>query len=105
MLEARGKAGLLLMPNGGSGTAAGRGFLPRMSTIVLLIAALVVAVLPASAQQATPAPEGTAPLGAAEVVDRVRPAVVTVLNEQRVAGFAGIGSGETQPAGAGTGFI
>ena len=43
-----------------------------------------------------------APLSAVEVVDRVRPAVVTVVNEQRVGGF---GSDEAQEAGRGTGFI
>ncbi len=41
---------------------------------------------------------------AAEVVERVRPAVVTVINEQRRGGL-GADTGGLQPAGAGTGFI
>ena len=42
------------------------------------------------------------PLSAVDVVERVRPAVVTVVNERRV---GGLGSGQAREAGRGTGFI
>jgi 2-alkenal reductase len=40
-----------------------------------------------------------------EIVERVAPAVVTVINKQIVSGLSGAGAGILQPAGAGTGFI
>ncbi|MEA2598403.1 MAG: 2-alkenal reductase [Thermomicrobiales bacterium] len=55
------------------------------------------------AQDGTPSSGSSAATGeisAIEVVQRVSPAVVTVINEQTVQGF-----GQLQPAGSGTGFI
>jgi 2-alkenal reductase len=40
-----------------------------------------------------------------EVVERVAPAVVTVINKRMVGDLSGAGAGILQPAGAGTGFI
>jgi 2-alkenal reductase len=40
-----------------------------------------------------------------EVVERVAPAVVTVVNKRMVSDLSGAGAGILQPAGAGTGFI
>jgi 2-alkenal reductase len=60
---------------------------------------------PALAQQATPpASNDTDVAPAVAVVQRVGPAVVTVINEQTVTGFGAV-SGQVQPAGIGTGFI
>jgi 2-alkenal reductase len=44
-------------------------------------------------------------LSVADVVAKVNPAVVTVVNQQRFQGFNGNGDSTLQPAGTGTGFI
>jgi 2-alkenal reductase len=48
-------------------------------------------------------PTSTEPLTAVEVVKRVSPAIVTVVNEQTAGSFAG--GSQLQPAGIGSGFI
>ena len=68
--------------------------------LVALLAVLVSAAAPVAAQDAT-APSATA----ADVVEQVRPTVVTVINEQRAVDPFGRGTGEAQPAGSGTGFV
>ncbi|HEY8446842.1 MAG TPA: trypsin-like peptidase domain-containing protein [Thermomicrobiales bacterium] len=52
------------------------------------------------AQEDEATPESAAEYPAVEIVERVREAVVTVVNEQTVSGF-----GQLQPVGSGTGFI
>lgn len=67
-----------------------------------LTIALSGAAAPGLAQDATP----TVTMDAAAVVEDVRGAVVTVINEQQTGGAAGPGTpGELVPAGSGTGFI
>jgi 2-alkenal reductase len=50
-------------------------------------------------------PAQTQELTPVEVVERVAPAVVTVINKRMVSGVSGAGAGILQPTGAGTGFI
>src|SRR4029079_5096529 len=47
------------------------------------------------------------PLSVADIVEKVNPAVVTVINEQRFSGLSngGTNGSDLQPAGTGTGFI
>jgi 2-alkenal reductase len=74
---------------------------------------IVAAVTPtkeAAAQTPTSAPTVASSLpiadvlSVADIVEKVNPAVVTVINEQRFSGFYNDGS-DLQPAGTGTGFI
>jgi S1-C subfamily serine protease len=69
--------------------------------------ALLLPAAPALAQTSgTPAATSSSePLSAVEVVKRVAPAVVTVVNEQRQSDVFGQSSGQAVPAGEGTGFI
>jgi 2-alkenal reductase len=63
---------------------------------------------PAQPTEPQPTVETVAPvediLSVADVVEKVNPAVVTVINQQRFSGFYNDGS-DLQPAGTGTGFI
>ncbi len=81
---------------------------------VLLVGGLFSAAIasPVRAQDATPAAGATSEEPTVEVVRRVAPAVVTVINLQTVEGLGtdsasgGFGpEGQLQPAGSGTGFI
>jgi 2-alkenal reductase len=66
----------------------------------------VPSTLPGQAQDGgTPQAEATSEYPAVDVVKRVGPAVVTVINQQTVTGFGAAPGGELVPAGAGTGFI
>jgi 2-alkenal reductase len=82
--------------------------MPRklLTSSLAFILALLLALpmtFPALAQQATPSTDAdVAP--AVSVVQRVGPAVVTVINEQTVTGFGAV-SGQVETAGIGTGFI
>ncbi|ACZ38049.1 S1C family serine protease [Sphaerobacter thermophilus] len=59
---------------------------------------------PTAVSQAPPVSTSDVPGSIADLVERVSPAVVTVLNKQAVGGLFG-SDGEIQPAGTGTGFI
>ncbi|MEA2511873.1 MAG: 2-alkenal reductase [Thermomicrobiales bacterium] len=72
---------------------------------VAVLSLAMLAGLPAWAQSATPT-NGTSgkEMTPVDVVAKVGPAVVTVINEQRVSGFLGQDA-QMQPAGSGSGFI
>jgi len=93
---------------------------PRIVVLLALLAGLLVSGLVMSggalAQSATPTSSASPVSGglypAAQVVKRVAPAVVTVINEQTATGYSGNSSasgngssGTLQPVGSGTGFI
>jgi 2-alkenal reductase len=73
--------------------------------VALTLAATIAAGLPVRAQVATPAGAVGSELSAVDVVERVGPAVVTVINEQQVSNSLGQTTGEVQPVGSGSGFI
>ena len=91
---------------------SGKKFVIALGMIVtLLIGGLMpfgaLTLTTVAAQQATATPGATPPseYPAVNVVDRVGPAVVTVINEQTVSGGGLSTSAQLQPVGSGTGFI
>jgi S1-C subfamily serine protease len=81
----------------------------RISRLVAFLIAVSIAIGVAGtaiAQDATPTPSSVAagaPISWVDVVKAVRPAVVTVINEQQVSGLGQ--QGQAQPVGSGTGFF
>jgi len=73
-----------------------------------LILALMLVAGPRVIAQGTPTASSSAPpveASVVQVVKKVAPAVVTVINEQQASGALGTGSGQLVPAGSGSGFI
>jgi 2-alkenal reductase len=79
--------------------------LARTAAAAALLGLAVAGPAPAMAAQATPAAEVGQPASAVALVQQVRPAVVTVINEQRSGNPFAPGGTDPQPAGSGTGFV
>jgi 2-alkenal reductase len=79
----------------------------RISIVTMLMLALAMLTsLPVRAQNATPVPvAGAGEMAPIDVVAKVSPAVVTVINEQTASSSLGINSNQLVPVGSGSGFI
>ena len=76
--------------------------------LFMVMAGSLAAISPSSSAAQNVSTPGATPgtdYPAVDVVQRVGPAVVTVINEQTIQGFGSSSSGQLQPAGSGTGFI
>lgn len=79
-----------------------------MQAVVVTEVVPTETTMPTATPSPTPSPTATPPAEVvdvvADLVERVNPAVVTVINQQRFSGFSNSGD-NLQPAGTGTGFV